>query len=57
MKPNKSASNRRIHLRRETVLDLSDLRRAAAGASTNPPQCVQPTTTVQPTHQVQCITG
>jgi hypothetical protein len=58
MKRNKTASIHRIQLRRETVRDLSSLRLAAAGAqATTPPQCLLPTTTVLPTHQVACLTN
>jgi hypothetical protein len=59
MKPNRTASIRRLDLHRETLRDLSILRRASAGATgsgSTPVCCVQPTTTVQPTHQVQCLT-
>ncbi len=56
MKPNHTASSRRLNLHRETLCDLSTLRRASAGSGTTPVCCFQPTTTVQPTHQVQCVT-
>lgn len=59
MKPNHTASSRRLNLHRETLRDLSTLRRVPAGATgsgTTPVCCFQPTTTVQPTHQVECVT-
>jgi hypothetical protein len=59
MKLNHTASSRRFNLHRETLRDLSTLHRAfagAAGSDSTPVCCFQPTTTVQPTHQVQCLT-